>query len=113
MAADVLGLDPRPTAIVAASDTQAFGVIDTARDLGLGVPTDLSVIGFDDIEMSGCFGLTTVRQPLESSGRMAAEMLLAAIDSPIDQPIHEKVPVELIVRATTDTRETTTPRKET
>ena len=58
-----------PTAIFAASDTQALGVLAAAQDLGLHVPDDLSVIGYDDIEACDFVGLTTVRQHLFESGR--------------------------------------------
>ena len=61
----------RPTAIFAASDTQALGVLAAAQDLGLHVPDDLSVIGYDDIEACDFVGLTTVRQHLFESGRQA------------------------------------------
>lgn len=90
-----------PTGIVAASDTQAMGVMDAARELGIDVPGELSIIGFDDIRMSAFVGLTTVRQPLEESGRIAAEILIAAIETPGSPPIHERLPVDLITRETT------------
>ena len=73
----------RPTAIFAASDTQALGVIAAAHEAGLHVPDDLSVIGYDDIEAADYVGLTTVRQQLFESGRRGAEILLAEIDAPI------------------------------
>ena len=66
-------------AIFTASDTQALGVIAAARELGLHVPDDLSVIGYDDIEAADYVGLTTVRQQLFESGRRGAEILLAEI----------------------------------
>ena len=75
----MLTADRRPTAIFAASDTQALGVIAAARELGLHVPDDLSVIGYDDIEAAEYVGLTTVRQQLFESGRRGAEVLLAEI----------------------------------
>ena len=71
----------RPTAVFAASDTQALGVLEAARTAGLDVPGDLSVVGFDDVEVSGYAGLTTVRQPLFESGRLAAELLLESLDA--------------------------------
>jgi LacI family transcriptional regulator, galactose operon repressor len=76
----LLSLRRRPTAIFAASDVQAFGVLDAAARAGLTVPDDLSVIGFDDIELAAAIGLTTVRQPLRESGRAGAELLLGVID---------------------------------
>jgi DNA-binding LacI/PurR family transcriptional regulator len=77
----LLGLRQRPTAVFAASDVQAFGVLDAAARVGLTVPDDLSVMGFDDIELAGAIGLTTVRQPLRESGRIGAQLLLGALDS--------------------------------
>ena len=71
----------RPTAIFTASDTQALGVIAAARELGLHVPDDLSVIGYDDIEAADYVGLTTIRQQLFESGRRGAEVLLAEIEA--------------------------------
>jgi DNA-binding LacI/PurR family transcriptional regulator len=82
----LLGLRERPTAVFAASDVQAFGVLDAAARVGLTVPDDLSVIGFDDIELAGAIGLTTVRQPLRESGRMGAQLLLRALDGGGEPP---------------------------
>jgi DNA-binding LacI/PurR family transcriptional regulator len=76
----LLGLRQRPTAVFAASDVQAFGVLDAAARVGLIVPDDLSVMGFDDIELAAAIGLTTVRQPLRESGRIGAQLLLGALD---------------------------------
>jgi LacI family transcriptional regulator len=75
----LLSLRQRPTAVFAASDVQAFGVLDAAARAGLSVPEDLSVIGFDDIELAAAIGLTTVRQPLRESGRAGAALLLGAL----------------------------------
>ena len=77
---ELLALRRRPSAIFAASDVQAFGVLDAAARAGLAVPGDLSVIGFDDIELAAAIGLTTVRQPLRESGRLGARLLLQALD---------------------------------
>lgn len=90
-----------PTAIFAASDLQAFGVIEAAGERGFEVPGDLSVIGFDDIDPSVYLGLTTVSQPLVESGRLSAEILLALLAG--DEPVAGGVqlPVELVVRKTT------------
>jgi LacI family transcriptional regulator, galactose operon repressor len=76
----LLALRRRPSAIFAASDVQAFGVLDAAARAGLAVPGDLSVMGFDDIELAAAIGLTTVRQPLRESGRRGAQLLLQALD---------------------------------
>jgi LacI family transcriptional regulator/LacI family repressor for deo operon, udp, cdd, tsx, nupC, and nupG len=97
----MLADDQPPTAIFTASDTQALGVIAAARELGLHVPDDLSVIGYDDIEAADYVGLTTVRQQLLESGRRGAEILLSEIESRSDQPPIARLNPELVVRATT------------
>ena len=86
LARRMLTADRRPTAIFAASDTQALGVIAAARELGLHVPDDLSVIGYDDIEAADYVGLTTISQGLFDSGRRGAEVLLAEIEVRSEQP---------------------------
>jgi DNA-binding LacI/PurR family transcriptional regulator len=91
----------RPTAIFTASDTQALGVIAAARELGLHVPDDLSVVGYDDIEAADYVGLTTIRQQLFESGRRGAEILLAEIRSRSDVPPVVHLTPELVVRVTT------------
>jgi DNA-binding LacI/PurR family transcriptional regulator len=79
LARSLLDRDDRPTAIFAASDTQAVGVLEAAHALALRVPEDVAVIGFDDIEIAAPLGLSTVRQPLRKSGACGADILLAAI----------------------------------
>jgi DNA-binding LacI/PurR family transcriptional regulator len=101
IAAELLALPERPTAIFAASDTQAFGAIEAARALGIRVPEELSVIGFDDIEVASYVGLTTVRQPLFESGRRGAELLLRALSGRQVDVRTELLPLELVVRSTT------------
>ena len=83
--------DERPTAIFTASDTQALGVIAAAREIGLHVPDDLSVIGYDDIEAADYVGLTTIRQQLFESGRRGAEVLLDEIGIRSEQPTGRSV----------------------
>ena len=89
-----------PTAIFAASDTQALGVLSAARDLGLVVPGDLTVIGYDDISIAEPIGLTTIRQHLFESGRVGAELLLAEIEQRSAVPPVVSLEPELVVRAT-------------
>ena len=92
---------PRPpTAIFAASDTQALGVMSAARDLGLAVPTDITVVGYDDIPIAEPIGLTTIRQHLFESGRAGAELLLAQIEQRSAVPPIVSLEPELVVRAT-------------
>lgn len=97
----LLGLDPRPSAIFAASDTQAVGVLEAARERGLRIPADLSVIGFDDVELAGSARLTTIRQPLVESGRQAAHLVEAERADPDRPPQRVVLDIELVVRDTT------------
>ncbi|MEA2022957.1 MAG: substrate-binding domain-containing protein [Actinomycetota bacterium] len=101
LAGVMLTLNHRPTAVFAASDTQAMGVMDAARQLDLDIPGDLSVVGLDDAEMSTYTGLATVHQPLEVSGWRAAEILIDAIAAPSRGVVYEEMPLELAVRETT------------
>jgi DNA-binding LacI/PurR family transcriptional regulator len=89
-----------PTAIFAASDTQALGVMSAARDLGLQVPADLTVVGYDDIPIAEPIGLTTIRQHLFESGRIGAELLLVEIEQRSAVPPVVSLEPELVVRAT-------------
>jgi len=89
-----------PTAIFAASDTQALGVMSAARDLGLQVPNDLTVIGYDDVPIAEPIGLTTIRQHLYESGRLGAELLLAEIEHRSATPPVVSLDPELVIRAT-------------
>ncbi len=101
MAAALLALEEPPTAIFAASDTLAFGVLEAARSAGRRVPEDLSVIGYDDIEMADVVGLTTVRQLLFESGRLGMELLLDLVRSPRVAPGPTFLPTEIAIRSTT------------
>jgi LacI family transcriptional regulator len=90
-----------PTAIVCASDTQAAGVIEAAGSLGLSVPGELSVTGYDDLELADHLGLTTVRQPLFESGVRAVERVLAMADGVPPSPLREVQGISLVVRRST------------
>ena len=83
----------------AASDRQALGVLEAAEDAGLRVPADLSVVGFDDVEVARYAGLTTVAQPLEESGERGAKLLLGALEG--RRGGAERLGLRLIVRRTT------------
>jgi LacI family transcriptional regulator len=89
-----------PTAIFASNDESAFGVMEAAHEQQLQIPRDLSVIGFDDISEAGTVHppLTTVHQPLDQMGRIATQMLLAAIQNPDLRPQRITLPTELIIR---------------
>jgi LacI family transcriptional regulator len=106
LATEMLQQPDRPTAIFAVSDTQALGVLEAAQDLGLQVPNDLSVIGYDDIETSEYIGLTTIRQMLYESGKRGVELLLDRLEDPAAKPICEVMPTELVIRRTTATLRT-------
>ncbi|GAB4563313.1 MAG: LacI family DNA-binding transcriptional regulator [Anaerolineae bacterium] len=97
----LLGLSRPPTAVFAASDTQAMGVLQAARERGAKVPDDLAVIGFDDIPIADYIGLTTVRQPLQESGRVAIELLLARLNDPGRVVQHVQLPLTVVERSTT------------
>ena len=98
-AGELLGLAVPPTAIFAASDHQALGVLEAASMAGVDVPERLSVIGFDDIELARYCGLTTVAQPLEASGARGADLLLDALAG--GEPRSQELRLELQVRSTT------------
>ncbi len=97
----LLSAAERPTAIFASSDTQALGVLTAARELGLSVPRDVSIIGYDDIWTADYVGLTTVRQQLFESGRVGAETLLREIEGRAPVPPLIELPPSIVVRATT------------
>lgn len=101
MTLDLLDLSEPPTAIVAASDVQAIGVLEAAESRGLRVPDDLSVVGYDDIDTAALMGLTTVRQPLERTGSRAADLVIEAIGGGDRQVFDEQLELELVVRSTT------------
>jgi len=101
LAERLLRLPDPPTAIFAASDVQAMGVLAAARSMRLRVPQDLAVIGFDDIEVAEVLGLTTVHQPLRETGARGVELLLTAIDGIGGEPTEELAPLTVIARRTT------------
>jgi LacI family transcriptional regulator len=102
LAAELLAEPDGPTAVFASSDVQATGVLAAAAASGRRVPEDLSVIGFDDIELSAYVGLTTIRQPLFDSGYLGARLLLDALDNNEPPAADEhQLPLELVERATT------------
>jgi DNA-binding LacI/PurR family transcriptional regulator len=100
VAKELLNLPEPPTAIFAATDFQALGVLKAARQLGFKVPDQLAVIGFDDLDIAEYVDLTTISQHLDESGRLAVELLLSHIESPSRPPRHVKLPLTLIERQT-------------
>jgi DNA-binding LacI/PurR family transcriptional regulator len=98
----LLKLAEPPTAVFAASDDIAFGVLSAARAAGVAVPKDLSVIGVDDHDLSATVGLTTIAQPVAEQGKLAAQLVLAVIGGDLSRR-HEHVLID-----TTLTRRDTT-----
>lgn len=94
--------DPdRPTAIITLNDTQAIGVLHSAREAGLEVGRELAIVGFDDAPMSQYLfpALTTVRQPIHEAGRKCVEILVALMKGEQTSQRHTLLPPSLIVRA--------------
>lgn len=91
-----------PTAVVAVSDELAIGLIFAARQWGVRVPEDLSVVGVDDHDMARYFGLTTVAQPVIEQGRLAASILCDLMaGAPLPDPPVRRMPPGLVVRDST------------
>jgi LacI family transcriptional regulator len=100
IAKELIDMPNAPTAVFAATDYQALGVLKAARQLGVKIPEQLAVIGFDDLDMADYEDLTTVRQHLDESGRIAIEILLAHI-ADNSRPIqHVTLPLTVIERLT-------------
>lgn len=103
-ARELLREAPAPTALICGNDVIAFGAIDAAKSLGLEVPADVSVLGFDDVPMASweVFSLTTVRQPLSDMAREAARLLVERIEHDGDiGPGRERLFATSLVRRST------------
>ncbi len=100
---DLLARPNAPTAIFALNDNMAVGVLRAARERALDVPGDLSVIGFDDVEMASIVvpGLTTIRQPLQEMGRIAVSVLYRLLDGQSLDATRVELSTKLVTRATT------------
>ena len=120
-AQQLIGMAERPSAIFAANDQMAYGVMSAARAQRLHLPDDLALVGFDDTALSAHVrpALTTVKQPFQEMGKRAAELLMALVSAPrtfggaynafdhpvgaradisAQQPVHIQLPTELVVR---------------
>jgi DNA-binding LacI/PurR family transcriptional regulator len=100
----LLKLAERPTAVVAHNDLIAIGAMKAFMEAGLRIPNDISVVGFDDIAAASYVQppLTTVAYPKRQMGRAGIEMLLERLSSEEKMPTGTlKLPVELVVRAST------------
>ncbi|MEN8199149.1 MAG: LacI family DNA-binding transcriptional regulator [Thermodesulfobacteriota bacterium] len=98
----LLGMKNPPTAIFCSNDLLALGAMKGARECGLRLPSDLSIVGFDDIQTASYVvpALTTIRQPAYEMGRKAAELLFQLMESP-STPVQQMLRSELIVREST------------
>lgn len=101
MGLELLRQNPRPRAVFAMSDLLAIGVLKAAKDLGLRVPQDVAVLGFDDIDAASYVELSTISQSLNESGRLAAELLLNRIREPDRPPQRVHLQVAVVERSTT------------
>jgi DNA-binding LacI/PurR family transcriptional regulator len=96
------GSSERPTAVFAASDEMAMGTILAARDFGLRIPYDLSVIGIDGHELGEVFGLTTIDQDARGQGALAVRLLLAGLEDAADGGTNDtEFPTKFVVRSST------------
>ena len=105
-ARQLLSLPDRPTAIFAANDLSAIAALDVAREMGIHVPSELSVVGFDDVPESARTNppLTTVRQPIQQMGAAAICLLISLIDGiPVDET-HIRLSTSLVERGSTGPR---------
>ncbi|MEW5956653.1 MAG: LacI family DNA-binding transcriptional regulator [Chloroflexota bacterium] len=102
-AAALLNLNPPPTAIFANNDEMACGVLALAHTMGLDVPAQLSVVGFDDIPVSRQVwpALTTVRQPIRKMAELATALLIRMLEGEELTALKYEIPTELIIRDTT------------
>jgi LacI family transcriptional regulator len=98
---EVIGMRKRGqgvTAVFIASDVQAIGALEAARELGLRVPEDIAIVSFDDIELARHAQLTTMRQPMHEMGMLALEKLLYRMKNPSAPPSLTTFLPELVVR---------------
>jgi len=99
-ARQLLEMDSPPTAIFAANDLSAIETIEVAQGLGLRVPDDVSVVGFDNVPESALIepSLTTIDQSIQQMGFEAVRLLIGQIEDPSRPPVHVTLPTELVVR---------------
>lgn len=103
LAHELLSQVERPTAIFAANDLSAIAVLGAAHELGISVPDELSVIGFDDIPEASRHvpALSTVRQPMQRLGEVATRLLIGLMNGETPEQTHVRLPTRLVPRATT------------
>jgi LacI family transcriptional regulator len=100
---DALQDAERPTALFVSNDIGAISMMEACEQIGMAVPSDVSIVGFDDIAIAGLhrISLTTVAQPLDFQAERAVALLLERIEKPRLRPRHVSAPVELRVRGST------------
>jgi LacI family transcriptional regulator len=103
VAGELLDRPDPPTALIGFNDKMAVGALAAASRRGLRVPQDLSVAGFDDIDLARAASpmLTTVRQPLQEMGRMAVSLLIRLLERQRLEALHVELATELVIRAST------------
>lgn len=90
--------DERPRAVFVSSDIQAIGAMQAIREHGLGIPDDVAVVGFDDIELAEHVGLTTMRQPTYDLARLSVEQLMNRIAGETGHDFKQRLCTELVIR---------------
>jgi LacI family transcriptional regulator len=89
-----------PTAVFAASDNQAIGVLEAMEEKGLKAPDDIAVIGYDNIELAKYLKITTIWQPMYQLGHLAIEVLLKAINGELKETYQKELELKLVKRET-------------
>jgi LacI family transcriptional regulator len=97
----LLAVTPRPTAVFAANDMMAMGALRAIHEVGLSVPKDIAIVGFDDIPMAAFANppLTTMRQPIADIGALAVNTLIDQLENLAEPGVHIRLPTTLVVRA--------------
>lgn len=104
----ILNLSPTPTGIFVLHDELALPIVHILRDVGLRVPEDVSVVGFDDHPLAAPFGLTTVRQPVEEIGRRGGELAVKLARGEEPESTAVEIPSSMVMRETTSSPSSST-----
>ena len=93
----------RPTAVLAMSDAMAIGAIRAIHQRGRSVPGEISIVGFDDVDLAASTDppLTTVHQPVRGKGEAAIRLLLSVMEGGHSEPVHRRLETRLVVRSST------------
>jgi LacI family transcriptional regulator len=99
----LLSLKNPTTSIFCSNDFLAMGAMQGARDLGINLPEDLSIVGFDDMQIASFIppALTTIRQPAYEMGKLGAQVLLNQIENGLSKPVHKILDTSLVTREST------------